>query len=390
MILVAAPAAVVAAFFALLFMLGWYFFGKAVTRALNVDLPIIGNVIGNLVADGLNFAYGYLVFLFDQAITPITEFFLRPIATIENTFDATYQTFASAYSAMNRLAYFNVPQAVGAQISFAVDYSSAVLGAAELYTRNEVADIRMEVNSLADSFVDTTVAANRYTDNAIADVRNLIGSGVTDIDTVTNIANSAASAIAGQILTAAEGFTTQAFASATGYADTLAHTLENDITLGTQAAEDYANQLATTLPQIITTDIDNTISGALAGIYTDIDVAITDVTGVIGTGDADVLDALKRIPISIPLDLAGLVALTGAGTLTMLRYLKECGIPNCKNLSGLGNELQTLLGVVEDASFVGLLVELIHNPSGAADAVSNTFGAAINAGTSLSKELLGL
>lgn len=390
MIAFAEPAAVVSAFFALLFMLGWYFFGKTITKALDVDLPIIGNVIGNLVADGLNFAYGYLVFLFDQAITPITEFFLRPIATIENTFDATYQTFASVYSAMNRLAFFNLPQAFTGQIQFAVDYSSAVLGAAELYTRNEVADIRTEVNSLADSFVDTTIAANRYTDNAIADLRNLIGNGVTDIDTVTNIANSAASAIAGQILTAAEGFTTQAFASATGYADTLAHTLENDITLGTQAAEDYANQLATTLPQIITTDIDNTISGALAGIYTDIDAAITDVTGIIGTGDADVLDGIKRIPVSIPLDLAGLVALTGAGTLTMLRYLKECGIPNCKNLSGLGNELQTLLGVVEDASFLALLISLIHDPGDAAATIDDAFGGAINSGVSLSKQLLGL
>jgi hypothetical protein len=71
-------------------------------------------------------------------------------------------------------------------------------------------------------------------------------------------------------------------------------------------------------------------------------------------------------------------------------YLRECGVPNCVNLSQLGKDLQALLGLVEDASFLALIVDLIHNPAEGADIVNTVFGPVLNDALSDAKELLSL
>lgn len=180
------------------------------------------------------------------------------------------------------------------------------------------------------------------------------------------------------------------YADATSFAQGLFSTVETDIAHALSTAEAFTTTAINGVVGISATDIDNAITGALAGIYTDVDGAITDVVGVLGADDPDILAAVKAIPLAVPTDLAGLAALAGTSTLALTRYLRDCGIPNCQNLSQYGKDLQALLGMVSDASFLAFLVELVEHPGQANTVVQDTFGGVLTAAMAAGKSLLGV
>lgn len=396
-----APAAVISAFMALLFVLAWSVWGPAFNKMLSgIRIPGLG-VIGDIVNAGISLAlsialdalegiYQILLNLLDGAIKPAVDFVDNIVYAVDSQFGAVADFAQQTTDAIIGLTAHVIPGGIAALSDTLAQQVGAVYDAANGIAQN-VASLEAQLQAVTQGAATSiTNAAHYYTDTQIAALRtslvDLINHAGVDLTGVGGLVHSQISAALGLVDTAITG----AIGTSEGFATDLFQTAEADIAAALSTAEGYADSIAATLGGISATDIDQAISGALAGIYTDVDAAIDGAITAAGTGDIDIVAGLRAIPRVIPLDIAGLATLAGATTLALTRYLSECGIPNCNNLSQYGKDLQNLLGLVGDASFVALLVELIHHPSEAAQTVHDTFGGAIDAGTGLTRELLGV
>lgn len=396
-----APAAFVSALMALLFLLAWSVWGPAINKTLaGVRIPGLG-VIGDIVNAGIQLAlsiavdalegiYQILLNLLDGAIKPVVDFIDGIVYAVDSQFGAVADYAQQTTSAIIGLTAHVIPGGLAQLSDTLAAQVGAVYDAANGVAQN-VASLEAQLQAVTQSAAQLiTDAAHYYTDTQIAALRtslvDLINHAGVDLTGVGGLVHSQISAALGLVDTAITG----AIGTSEGFATDLFRTAEADIAAALSTAEGYTDSIAATLGGISATDIDQAITGALAGIYTDIDQAIDGAISAAGTGDIDIVAGLRAIPRVVPVDIAGLAVLTGTSVLALTRYLGECGIPTCNNLSQYGKDLQALLGLVGDASFVALLVELIHHPSKAAQTVHDTFGGAIDAGTGLTRELLGV
>ena len=95
--------------------------------------------------------------------------------------------------------------------------------------------------------------------------------------------------------------------------------------------------------------------------------ALDEIDQVIAAADTDFAAALANLRGLRGLSLANPFAVVGAlaGVLTgLLRFTRDCTIPNCRNLSQVGRDLQELFAVVEGEALIGLLVAAAHDPGG--------------------------
>lgn len=386
----AEPALVLAAIFAILFMLAWQTWGTAITNTLQVNIPFIGNVIGRLVSEALEAAYGASVGFFDNIVSPAINLVLGPVAAVENMFFAVGYTLDAYAAAIIGLASNQIPGGLAGIAAILDSTAWQNLQAAEIQAANAFQDARDIASAVEDDIQLQFSLAEQYTDQRISYVLNLLGAAAVDLTQVTALATTAAQTVLASAETAIDNQIQLAYTDATAYAASLVTGVERDISSALATAEQFTTTAIGGAAGIITTDIDNAIAGALGGIYTDIDTAISDLVGVIGTTDADILAGVRAIPVSIPLDLAGVIAMAGATTLILTRYLKDCGIPNCQNLSQLGKDVQALLGLVDDASFLAFLTQIIQHPSDAPGVVSDTFGSAIDDTVNSFRSLVGV
>lgn len=385
---IAAPAFAIAAIFAILFLLGYQVFAPMIVRALSIDLPYVGNITGRLVSEGLDAVYLASTAFLDNLVLPAINMVLGPLAVLENNFFAVKNALDQYAAAIATIAQATLPQALASVIGLSAD----------------------ELNTL-ENYVSTVILGKilgleSYVQGAVNDVESLFSSELNDVRqqvasvlaaTATaaidanQIAGIAASA-AGTVVRAAEvdisNHIQVAYADATGYTDSRIAAVENEISQDLARIDTLTANLVATTVGVLTTDIDQAISGAVSGVVTDVDGAIADVIGILGTDDADILSAIKAIDLTNIASIAGVSALSISTTLTLARYLRDCGIPNCKNLSELGQELQNLLSVIEDASFLEFLLSLIHNPRDAATTLEDTFGSMISSGVSLVESVL--
>ena len=111
-------------------------------------------------------------------------------------------------------------------------------------------------------------------------------------------------------------------------------------------------------------------------------VKITDdvaaLEGVIATDLPDIAALARAIPRAIPRELADVIAGGLAIDALAIRYLRECGIPNCKNLHGFGKDLQGLFKLAEGAAFLGFLAYIITDPDGATRETEQVAGAILS------------
>lgn len=120
---------------------------------------------------------------------------------------------------------------------------------------------------------------------------------------------------------------------------------------------------------------------------------ITDVDGLLAEIPQeliDIRDQIASIPRAIPQSL--LDALTGLGALAvpLLRYLKDCGVPMCRDLHGLSDLLGGLTDLAADAALLAFIVDMVSDPHHAAREVSDVVGPITRDAESLFKSLLGV
>lgn len=120
---------------------------------------------------------------------------------------------------------------------------------------------------------------------------------------------------------------------------------------------------------------------------------ITDVDGILAEIPQeliDIRDQIASIPRAIPAGLLEALTALGALAIPLLRYLKECGVPMCRDLHGLSDLLGGLATVETDAALFGIIALCIRDPHAAAREISDVAGPVAREAESLFKSLIGV
>lgn len=233
--------------------------------------------------------------------------------------------------------------------SWATGITAAALTDAKAYTLDTSRAIQSWVNGLVAQAVATAEAFTLAQSRAIqAWVTGLIG-GVQNDAAAASAAAAAAASAASKALSAATG--------------------------ATNAAVTDVAALAAKVPSIVEGLVDVPVAAAIDAVWGDLTDAVDGAIDVAGDLDTDITDALKDVTKAVPTDLVGVLAGVTSISIAATRFMRDCGIPNCKNLSGLGNFLEDLLDGASLAAMLAMLLEIVHDPEQAAqDAVNDLSG----------------
>jgi len=136
---------------------------------------------------------------------------------------------------------------------------------------------------------------------------------------------------------------------------------------------------------IVDVEATSALTAVWPGLISDVDGIIDAIPGEL----SDVLDDLRAIPRTVPIGLVDALAGVGALSVPLLRYLKECGVPMCRDLHGLSDILGGLLDAGTDAALLALIIEAVRDPHGASRDLQDVAGPVVRDAQSLFTGLLG-
>lgn len=165
--------------------------------------------------------------------------------------------------------------------------------------------------------------------------------------------------------------------------------LQRDITAAAAAAQATAISTAEGYARVIYTDIDNWGTQALDRVWPDADQAIDGLRQALGGGFPDVQDLLGALGGLGAAGLLGALIRSLAGTAALTQLAEDCIVPNCRNLSQFGRDLQGLLGDVPAAAMLAWFIFLVADPSGWAADTYAAGEAVATAATTAARDLLG-
>lgn len=123
------------------------------------------------------------------------------------------------------------------------------------------------------------------------------------------------------------------------------------------------------------TDIPGEVADSLSGLIDD----VGSLAGTLASDFPDISGLIKSLDLSKIGDLAGIIGLSLTLARVATRLAEQCTVPNCRNLSKYGRDLQGLLHGVEDAAFLAVILEAVHDPSGFARDVDGLLSPAAGA-----------
>lgn len=390
MIAIPAIGGVLAALMALIFVLAWTVFGQQIIRLLNVDLPVIGNVLGGLIARTLEVTYDLTLGWLDQYIVPMVAFVARPVTAFATLFESVASGLETTFQAFAQVKDVLIPYAIGTAVTDATNIIVAVRSELQITDSLIVTEfdtaLAAEHAYAAAAFTYAGDLASFAINTAETYAGTLYNEALAAVNQAETLAITAAKGFAGEVATYSLGLFNQVLT----YAETGITALEGDVVKYYNDALTYADHAATTAAAAsigaLTTDVEQVFAKAWTGIRDDVDSVI----GVLGTDLPDILVDIQDIPIAIPASIAGAIGLSIPLARTIATYLRECGIPNCRNLSTYGQDLQALLGLVGDASFLAFLVELIHAKGDGYRVVEDAFGGLLNDTVSVARDMLSV
>lgn len=370
---VPAIAAALLAILAVLILYGTSIFAKAVAGLIPSNIPIIGRLHAIVLAIGA-VAEAALSWIMADAIGPVFSFVIKPVLVIEQWIESVQNLARTVASSWSWLLNSAIPSVIAkleryviGKVNVVRAYALALYRDAQKYAAGLVRAARAYSLALYHDAIGAIGraenAAKAYAAAILATEAHKLEASIVAARTYAAGLTNAARADLGKAIAGVD-------AEVHKIVSITVPDVSHAVAVGVQQAEAYANTAATAAVGAITTDVGHSVAAVFDGLIDD----VKGLEGVIGTDLPDIGAAIRAIPRVVPTDLAGSMALSLGLAIPAIRFMEECGIPNCRNLSKIGRDLQSLFGAIEDAGFLALIGYMVSDPSGAADEAKNVLG----------------
>jgi len=218
------------------------------------------------------------------------------------------------------------------------------------------------IQSLTSAIATTLTQAETFAYNIGLSLANSIAASLVTAETFAyDIGVSLANTISATLVTAE----TFAYNIGVSLADTIEReiaTLTDSVIAKLLALQDWTTQSIAAAYAAVFTNLGNQVTQELGGIWDTVATEGDAAVQGIAAEYPDIASQLRNIPLTVPGDIVGALAAVGAITIPLSTYVERCGIPMCKNLSGFGNELQALLGLVGEGAMLAFIIDAIEHP----------------------------
>jgi hypothetical protein len=356
-------------------------FGKA---------PVIGSWISRDIGGWLNDArnatlkaagatWGFAVHLFDW----VGRFFVTMFKAIGGTFAAFGET-------VWHIATVQIPAVENRAAGYAMklyDQANAYVVAVEHTVESDILRVEVAVTAKAVSLFQSALA---YAQAGLATLRSDVTAGLAAVEAtaandVLNASTVLSADIAAAERTAAADVAALAATTAAGLAQA-----GRDITAGVATAEAVAAARLDAVRGVIYTDLDTWGTDALKVAWPDASGDIAALRLALGADFPDIAGLLDALAGAGALGLIGTLIRSMATSQAITKLATDCIVPNCRNLSGFGKDLQELLGVVSGASFLAWLVFTIAEPAAAARDTETVIHGLVDGTVTAARDLFGV
>lgn len=341
--------AVVVALLALLLLLGLRTFAQ-VTGQFLPDWHILGfSSIRDFWINAANSAYNAVLNAVHASLKPIGDVFMAPVTFIGRTLDNVFSFASEVYGTIYFVIHVAIPRAVQVLRN---DVNGAVASLKGLAAA-DLAQAKAFAQSVAN-------LAHNYAHDITVDLRNDVNHGL-----------SVAAASLATGLASLRNYVDSSTASARAFATAAANASRSYALSLYRDALSYADKAATTAAAAAVGVLSTGVGHAVAAEWSQITGAVDGVIDVADGAFADSLSTWRTLSRTSPQTIAGAVAALGTLAIPLIKLTEECTIPNCRNLSGVGRELQAIFGLVEGVALLDFLGEAIRDPAGTAETVSS-------------------
>lgn len=380
---------VIGAVIALMFLLGLYLFERLLSNSIG-RAPIIGGWVSSALSAAMRDTRNLMGSVLDGAMHGLTDSVHASIAFLENLYHIGYDATNALYWGVHRIWFVRLPAwihwleavtatAIAKAESTAINYAKAI--GADAATARHAISVQFDAwdHWLSDHMTALFSALESATAAAVKVLRGDIASAESTARAEISAARSALEAeLAGKVAAA------QAAAAA------LYRQAEADTATAAKAAEAYAAARASAALGAAVAAVDSTAATVGAAVWPGIVTDVQGLSGVIGQDLPAIRDLVDAIPRAVPGDLAAVIGGVAALAIPALKYMEECGIPNCRNLGGLGNFLQDLLGDATAAALIAWLALAVADPSAWGNETANALTGIGSDAMNAAKTLLGV
>lgn len=327
-------------------------------------LPVVGSWINsnidsalndarNLVLQAVGATWGFAKTMFRWMIA----FFKNPLAQILFFAAEAWQFGSKVVNVWLPDLQIRVLVTASQWFSTAENYAHGLYDTAVNYVNTQVTRALV----LASSEVATVEHDARVLfDTATADIANAI---VSAESYAANLVVNASTALQADILSAEN--------LVIGDINALQHSVQaavdelgRELAAGVATAESIAASRLAAVEGVIYTDLETWGIQAVRDAWPDVQGDVQALRGVLGQDFPwlnDLLGALGGVGAA---GLLGALIQSMAGAHAITRLATDCIVPNCRNLSGLGNDLSNLLSTASTAAMLAWLIFAVTDPSG--------------------------
>jgi len=363
---VGAVAVVIAALMALLLLYGSAALAKMVANLIpSWHIPGLGN-IRSFVLGAANAALRTVAGWLDAAVSPVAHWILAPWHVMNNLYAKLISLGHSLYHAI--LAARALIHTVYSSLLHFIGTTALTLEHYALSLYHRAISYAHGVYSTLLHFIGERIAAVLAVADSLYHLALSYAAGV--YSTLLHFISERVGAL--------EHYAQALTAEALAYADLRFHQAE-------AYAKGIAETTVTAALGILTTDI----AHAIHIPWIDIRDEVAVLEGVIATDLPDIGALVRAIPRAIPADIAATMAGVLAIDRVMIKYLEECGIPNCKNLGALGKDLLKLLELVGGAGLLAYIAAMVHSPVQTADETDRILSGLVQDTVGAFRDLIG-
>jgi hypothetical protein len=382
-------AVVVAALLALLLLYGAALLVKFVAGLIpNWHIPGLGN-IRSAVAGALDSALQAVESTIQAAIAPVENWLRAPFHVLQHLIDATITALESAFSAVARVWH-----AAGELFKYATTYAHSLFHTLQVLLGDAIRYLGLYAHTLYTLAIHYAAGlfryATTYAHSLFHTLQVLLGDAIRYLGQYAHTLYSLAVKYSADLFNYGTRYAHGLYESALAEAGRLFDTATRDALAWARAAEAAAKAFATAAVadagRIIASDITVPVEQAWVAIRDD----VAAIEQILGADLPDVRAIVRRLDIARVSDIATAAGALAAVDVLVLRYLRDCGIPGCKSLHGLINELPKLFALVEGAAFLAFLVDMCHDPAGTAGEIETVAGGIITDTIGTMTRVLGI